>query len=236
MKEAVLHTIREILVAFTAVFIFLFLAASIISSYAKVDIVEAFRITIAHIITLGGGGGFGNIFYFAIIFVVLGIMYYMFEKFIVLFTEVELIGGIKMVTRLSLMKNHYIVCGAGRVGIHVAEKLKKKGKKILIIENDPQQIQEAKIRGFLVVNGNCLHEHILEKARIKKAKGIVACMGRDDANIFLVLTAKDLNPKIKVATRANDLKVVGEFKRAGADHIVAPEVSGGFELAEKISK
>jgi voltage-gated potassium channel len=236
MKDTALHTVREILVAFTAVFIFLFLAASIISSYAKVDIVEAFRITITHIITLGGGGGFGNIFYFAIIFVVLGIMYYMFERFIVLFTEVELIGGIKMVTRLSLMKNHYIVCGAGRVGIHVAEKLKEKGKKVLIIENNPQEVKEAKIKGFLVIEGDCLHEHILEKARIKKAKGIVACMGRDDANIFLVLTAKDLNPKIKVATRANDLKVVGEFKRAGANYIVAPEVSGGFELAEKIVK
>lgn len=236
MKEVVLRTVREILVAFTIVFIFLFLASSIISSYANVNIVEAFGITITHIITLGGGTGYGNIFYFAVIFVVLGIMYYMFEKFIILFTEVELLGGIKMATKLSLMKNHYIVCGAGRVGIHTAEKLKEKSKKVLIIENDPQQIQEAKIRGFVVVKGDCLHEHILKKAKIKSAKGIVACMGRDDANIFLVLTAKDLNPKIKVATRANDLKVVGEFKRAGANYIVAPEVSGGFELAEKITK
>jgi len=236
MKEAALHTIREILVAFTVVFIFLFLASSVISSYANVNIVEAFGITLTHIITLGGGTGYGNIFYFALIFVVLGIMYYMFEKFIILFTEVEILGGIKMATRLSLMRNHYIVCGAGRVGTHVAEKLKEKGKKVVIIENDPKQIQETKMKGFAVIEGDCLHEHILEKAKIKSAKGIVACMGKDDSNIFLVLTSKDLNPKIKVATRVNDLKVVSEFKRAGADYIVAPEVSGGFELAEKIAK
>jgi len=69
MKEAALHTIREILVAFTVVFIFLFLASSVISSYANVNIVEAFGITLTHIITLGGGTGYGNIFYFALIFV-----------------------------------------------------------------------------------------------------------------------------------------------------------------------
>jgi len=114
--------------------------------------------------------------------------------------------------------------------------LKEKGKKVVIIENDPKQIQETKMKGFAVIEGDCLHEHILEKAKIKSAKGIVACMGKDDSNIFLVLTSKDLNPKIKVATRVNDLKVVSEFKRAGADYIVAPEVSGGFELAEKIAK
>ena len=75
----------------------------------------------------------------------------------------------------------------------------------------------------------------LEKAKIRKAKGILACTGEDNKNVFVVLTSKDLNPNIKVATRVNDQKAKSEFERAGADIIVAPEVTGGYELAEKIS-
>jgi len=79
-----------------------------------------------------------------------------------------------------------------------------------------------------------MSEDILEKAQIRKAKGIIACTGEDNKNVFVVLTAKDLNPNIKVATRVNDLKAKGEFERAGADVIVAPEVTGGYELAKGI--
>ena len=79
-----------------------------------------------------------------------------------------------------------------------------------------------------------MNEENLEKAGVRKAKGILACTGEDNKNVFVVLTAKDLNPTIKVATRVNDQKVRGEFERAGADILVAPEVTGGYELAEKI--
>ena len=140
-----------------------------------------------------------------------------------------------MALKLSSIKNHYIVCGAGRVGIHVAEKLKEMREKLVLIDNNPEIIKHVKKRGFLVINGDCLKEDVLKKAQIKKAKGLIACMGKDDANVFLVLTAKDLNPRIKVATRVNTIDAKGEFKKAGADIIVAPEVSGGYELAERIT-
>jgi voltage-gated potassium channel len=157
----------------------------------------------------------------------------MFEKFVDLLTELEF-GGTLMKTKISLLKDHFIICGAGRVGIHAAKKLKEKGKKFVIIESDKKNAEAAKEKGFLVIEDDCLKEDTLKKARIDKAKGLLACMGRDDANIFVTLTAKDLNPNIKVASRVNNLDVIGEFKRAGADYIVAPEVTGGFELAEKI--
>lgn len=89
-------------------------------------------------------------------------------------------------------------------------------------------------KGYTVIEGDCVNEEVLEKARIRKAKGLIACTAEDQKNVFLVLTAKDMNPKIKVATRVNDQKAKDEFKRAGADVIVAPEVTGGYELADKI--
>ena len=79
-----------------------------------------------------------------------------------------------------------------------------------------------------------MDESVLEKAGIKKAKGILACTGDDHKNVFLVLTSKDLNPKIMVATRVNDQESKNEFNRAGADIIVTPEITGGHELADKI--
>ncbi len=234
MKREVSKIIKELLVAFTIVFIFLFLASSVISSYEKVDIAKAFEITLFHIVSAAGEpANLSNFFYLTIIFITLGVIYYMFEKFVDLMTELE-IGGALMRTKISMLKDHYIICGAGRVGLHAAKKLKEEGKKFVIIESNSEIAKVAKEKGFLVIEGDCLKEDILKKARIKKAKGLLACMGRDDANVFVTLTAKDLNPKIKVASRVNNLDVLGEFKRAGADYIVAPEVTGGFELAEKI--
>jgi len=157
----------------------------------------------------------------------------MFEKVIILLSQIGL-GGILMRLNLSSIKDHYIICGAGRVGTHAAEKLKENGKKVVIIENDCPTAEFLKKRGYTVVDGDCMNEDILEKAQIRKATGILACTGEDSKNVFIVLTAKDLNPSIKVATRVSDQNSRGEFERAGADIIVAPEVTGGYELAGKI--
>jgi len=157
----------------------------------------------------------------------------MFEKVISLLTELR-IGGILMRINLSSIKNHYIVCGAGRVGTHAAEKLKKAGKKVVIIENDCPKAEFLKKRGYMVIEGDCMNEETLEKAKIRKASGIIACTGEDNKNVFIVLTSKDLNPQIKIAARVNDQKAKSEFERAGANVIVAPEVTGGYELADKI--
>jgi voltage-gated potassium channel len=159
----------------------------------------------------------------------------MFEKVIILLSDIR-VGGILMSAILSNIKDHYIVCGAGRVGTHAAEKLKKTNKKVVVIEIDVAKAEFLRKRGYMVVEGDCMNEETLEKAKIRKAKGLLACTGEDNKNIFLVLTSKDLNPSIKVASRVNDQNAKAEFERAGADIIVAPEVTGGYELADKISE
>jgi voltage-gated potassium channel len=235
MKEEARQALRELKVALIIVLIFLILAALIISSYSRTGIINAFGMTVTQILTAGTGGVLGNMFYVVLIFLTLGVTFYMFEKVIILLSQIR-IGGILMRASLSSIKDHYIVCGSGRVGTHAAERLKKAGKKVVIIEHDCAKAEFLKNRGFIVVEGDCMSEENLEKAQVRKAKGILACTGEDNKNVFVVLTSKDLNPKIKVATRVNDLKARGEFERAGADIIIAPEVTGGYELAEKIIK
>jgi voltage-gated potassium channel len=233
MKEEARQALRELKVALIIVLIFLILAALIISSYSRTDIINAFGMTVMQILTAGTGGVLGNMFYVVLIFLTLGVTFYMFEKVIILLSQIR-IGGILMRASLSSIKDHYIICGAGRVGTHAAEKLKEAGKKVVIIESECPTAEFLKNRGFIVVEGDCMNEETLEKAKIRTAKGILACTGEDNKNVFVVLTAKDLNPKIKVATRISDQKARGEFERAGADIIVAPEVTGGYELADKI--
>jgi voltage-gated potassium channel len=235
MKEETKQALRELKVTLIIVFVFLILAAIIISNYSRVGIGNAFEMAITQVLTAGTGGVLGNVFYVIIVFLTLGVTFYMFEKIIILLSDIRL-GGILMKAKISSIKDHYIVCGAGRVGMHAAEKLKEAGKKVVIIDIDCPKAEFMKNRGYMVIEGDCMSEETLEKAQVRKAKGILACTGEDNKNVFVVLTAKDLNSKIKVATRVNDQKSKGEFERAGADIIVAPEVTGGYELASKIIK
>ena len=212
------------------------IAALIISVYSRVGIANALNMVFIQILSAGIGGSssaLGNIFYVVIIFLTLGVTFYMFEKVIILLSEVK-IGGILMRVSLSSIKDHFIVCGGGMVGMHVAEKLKKEGKKVVIIESDHSVAEGLAKKGYNVMEGDCMSEETLEKAKIRTARGIIACTGKDSINVFLVLTAKDLNTGIKIATRVNDLRSRNEFERAGADIIVTPDITGGYELADKI--
>jgi len=227
------QALKELKVILIIILVFLSIAVLTISTNSKIGPVDAFTMVLTQILTAGTGGILGNVFYVVIIFFTIGISFYMFEKVITLLSQIR-IGGILMRVNLSSVKDHYIVCGAGRVGIHVAEKLKRAGKKIVIIESDVERAEYMIDKGYTVIEGDCVNEEVLEKAKIRRAKGLIACTAEDQKNVFLVLTSKDMNPKIKVATRVNDQKAKDEFKRAGADVIVAPEVTGGYELADKI--
>ena len=233
MKEETRQAVKELRVILVIMIIFFVAATLIISLYSRVDVFNAFQMVFMQVLSAGTGGVFGNIFYLVIVFLTLGVTFYMFEKVIILLSEIR-IGGVLMRANLSSIKDHYIVCGAGRVGIHAAEKLKETGKKIVVIESDCERAESMRDKGYIVVEGDCVNEDVLEKARIRKARGLIACTGEDQKNVFVILTSKDLNPKMKIAARVNDQKSKSEFERAGADIIVTPEVTGGYELAEKM--
>jgi voltage-gated potassium channel len=235
MKEEIRQHVRELRTTATILIIFILIAAAIISFYTRADIANSLQMAMLQVFEGGQGLAIGNTFYVVIMFLSIGVTLYMFEKVIILLSQIRL-GGIIMNASLTSIKDHYIVCGAGRVGMNVAEKLRKSGKKVVVIENDCQIVEGMRKSGHIVLEGDCMNEEVLEKAKIRRAKGIIACTGDDHKNVFLVLTSKDLNPKIKVATRVNDQKSENEFERAGADIVVAPEVAGGIELADKISK
>lgn len=138
--------------------------------------------------------------------------------------------------KVSKLKNHYVICGGGRVGMHLAEIFDKQKKSFVIVEKDAILVKEASRKGYLVYEGDALEEETLLDAGIKTAKAIIAVLPKTEENILTILTAKDVNPKLTVYGRADKQEYVKRLKKSGADHVFMPEYSCAEEIAETVSK
>jgi len=144
----------------------------------------------------------------------------------------DAIYGVKEMKMINRLEGHYIVCGAGRVGYNIGRRLKKKKRDVVFIEKDLDVVNKLKKEGFHTIHVGPIDEEVLISAGIKRAKGVAASLGDDSKNLMLVLTARDLNSKVKVAVRISNEKIVPRFKKAGADLIILPEALGGEKLAD----
>jgi voltage-gated potassium channel len=158
---------------------------------------------------------------------------------VLLWTVSERILGIdlgvrRMKRKIDTMKNHFIVCGYGRGGEKVSEILEQNRIEFIVIEKRKDLADQLKENGTPVIEGDSLNPRTLEKAGIGRARGLVSTLGADSDNIFLSLTAKELNPNIMVAARAHSESVVSKLHKAGATIVVLPEIVGGLELGREI--
>jgi len=143
-----------------------------------------------------------------------------------------LLGGIKGgLVRMKKEKNHTIVCGYGKLGKYVCKVLKEKKQKYLIIEKDANKCTGLVSAGESVLQGDSLDPDILKKARIEKAKGLIATLGEDSDNIYLIMSAAELNPHLHLAAKAEDEHAVDRLHKVGAKIVVLPQVVGGKQLA-----
>lgn len=179
----------------------------------------------------------------AFIFFILGLFGYVLAFYIIYVSiDFALEGkfksvflGARMEKKISNLKNHCIVCGYGRVGKNVANKLIDAGKHVVILEKDSALVHELRTKHYLAVEGT-IEEEDLEKAGIKNARYIVTCTGDDGKNLLLIMAAKELNPSVIVASRASDEKIIKKMKYAGANYVIMPELLGGLEIVESILK
>ncbi len=144
------------------------------------------------------------------------------------------ISVVRMRKKIKGMKNHFIICGYGRVGEKVSEILEQNKIDFIIIEKKKDIADQLKENGIPVIEGDSLNPRILEKAGIGRARGLVSTLGSDSDNIFLSITAKEFNPQIMVAARAHSESVVSKLHKAGATIVVLPEIVGGLELGREI--
>lgn len=163
-------------------------------------------------------------------------MGFWFANLTSLFVELDLQNVLRRrrsMRDIANMSNHVIVCGAGRTGRQVAQELETMTKDYVIIEKDPARIEQ--LGEFLphahVIEGDATHDHLLLEAGLLRAKGLVTCLSKDTDNLFVCLSARDLAATVKIVARAYEEETMDKLYRAGADHVVSPNVSSAIRMA-----
>jgi voltage-gated potassium channel len=143
----------------------------------------------------------------------------------------QIFGRRKMEKKLKDLKDHYIVCGYGRVGAQVCKEFRSRKAPLVVIEKNPERIEELHQQGVLVVEGDCTDDLILESAGIKRAKAIISTIASESENVFVSLSARQINPDIFITARAESSSAEKKLIRAGADRVVLPHEIGGLRMA-----
>ncbi len=157
-----------------------------------------------------------------------------------LFTSLILQGEVgnvlrrqKMRESIKKLRGHHIICGLSPVGEAVVEEFSKTNQKFVVVEKDEQIIELVKknFPDMLYVIGDASQDDTLVDAGVEKAKAVLACLNSDAMNIYVVISAKSLNPRIKVVAAAVEEGADSKMKRAGADYVVSPQRIGGMRMA-----
>jgi voltage-gated potassium channel len=176
---------------------------------------------------------------FTIFFIIIGVIYFLYIAGAIVQFMVEgqirtIMGRRSLDKKISRLKNHYIVCGYGRIGRILCKMLARKPVGVVVVENNAELIPVMDAEKVLYVSGDASDEAILIKAGIKHANGLVAALARDADNVFLVLTAKQLNPDIYVMARASQNESKSKLLAAGADRVESPYDMGAVSMAQRI--
>ncbi len=132
---------------------------------------------------------------------------------------------------IDSLQQHYIVCGFGRTGRYVAREFEAEGIDFVIIDDDLEEVEEIRKLGYTVIFGDATLDESLNRVKISQAVCIVTALPSDAENLYTVLSAKTLNPKIRAIARASNEEAVQKLQRAGADAVISPYITGGKRLA-----
>jgi voltage-gated potassium channel len=175
-----------------------------------------------------------------VLLVGLGVALYCMSALTTYFIEGEFTKG-RMRRRISRMlselSDHIIVCGVGTTGIHVVEELIATNNKLVAIDLDADHLErvQALSRGLLpTLQGDATDDAVLEQAGIRRARGLVAALTDDKANLFIVVSARELNPRLKIIAKGVDVKAGEKLKHAGADSVVNPAFIGGVRMVSEM--
>jgi voltage-gated potassium channel len=148
------------------------------------------------------------------------------------------IGGIlrrrKMERTIKKISHHYILCGAGKNGHYVLEELIRTKRKVVAVEKDPQKVQTLINRNIPTIEGDASNDDVLRSAGIDHALGLVSTLPEDKDNLFVVITARGLNPKLRIVAKVDDIEVREKFFRSGANSAVSAPYIGGLRMASEL--
>ena len=137
----------------------------------------------------------------------------------------------RMQQRIDRLERHFVVAGFGRVGRQAAHELQQAGVPVVVVDPGPAVMTLAAEGGFLVLQGDAAEDDVLERAGIRRARGLVVTTANDATNLYVILSARLLNPALFIASRAVDEESVPKLLRAGANRAISPYAIGGRRLA-----
>jgi len=166
----------------------------------------------------------------------LGIWFALITSTLVELDLAHVFGRRRTMKAIEKLRGHVIVCGAGSTGKHVITELAKSRTRHVVLEEDPMRAEEIRQASpdAIVFETDATHDDALLEAGIRDARGLVAALGSDADNLFVCLTARDLCPNITIISRAYAEDTVNKLHKAGADHVVSPNITGGIRMASML--
>ena len=217
------------------------------AGYAVIEgwkILDAIYMTVITITTVGYGevravSPTGRVFTIALICMGMGIIAYTLGMVAQAMVELQvrsILGRKRLGLKIKSIKNHYILCGYGRIGRIISHELKASRIPLLVIDNNPDSKQGLEQQDIPYIIDDATSEDVLIEAGIERAKGLISVVLSDADNLFITMTARGLNPGLFILARAEEEKSHKKLLRAGANRVVLPYLIGGQKMAHTITK
>lgn len=206
------------------------------------SVFEAFYMTVTTVTTVGYQeihplSPAGRAFTIVLIISGVGTLFYVLGNLARLLLEGELrvlFGRYRTEGKMKAVKNHYIVCGYGRMGKRICKELSAKPLPFVVIDKNPDVIAALQREGLMAVEGDATQDDVLIRAGIERAKGVVSVVNTDTENLYIVLTARGLNKDLYIVARAGDEGSEHKLMRAGANRVSSPYYIGGMQMAQAL--
>lgn len=206
-------------------------------------LLDSFFMAIITMSTIGYGevrvlSDYGRMFTIVLIIIGVVVASYVVTSVVELFTSEEFLEQIRYRRRrraLEKIKNHTIICGFGRLGRNLAKELQTRNRPFIIIDIDAETVEDCRHLGFPSVQGNAADERVLNDAGIDQARSLVAAADSDAENVFIVLSAKSMNPNLEIISRCNSEHSVPKLKMAGVSTVISPHAIAGQRVAQLLT-
>ena len=146
----------------------------------------------------------------------------------------KILGRKKLESRISKLRNHYIICGYGRIGHLICREFQSRPTPFVVVEKKPHHIERLEREGHMYVEGDATDDETLQAAGIEHAKGLITAVTSDTDNVYITLTARGLNPKLFILARAGEEGAEKKLMRAGASKVISPYTIGASRMAQAI--
>ena len=203
---------------------------------------DALYMTVTTLSTVGYGevhplSPLGKIYNMGLILAGMGVLAYIITSMARVVVEGEIkaaLGKRKLLKHIKRLSGHYIICGFGRIGEIIARQLQERGVPLVVVDNKPENLARLEQSGYYLVAGDATREEVLQEAGIERARGLVAVVSSDADNVYIVLTARSINPNLHIVARAEEKGAERKLLRAGADRVESPYEMGGRKMAYAI--